>query len=227
MATQTITTQKIATQNIPRRQATTGNSSSPTDGRTARTAATRQAILNATRHLMVQYGQAPTAKEIATSAGVTTRTLYRHFSDLGLLFNTLIRDSTTRINAVMEEPFAADESANHDWRELLDTVITRRVRVYEQQLPLYASSAWLRSPEGLNSDDQRYAIRRRRQRLQQVLPAAIAEDANLFEALDATLSIDFWLSLRRGQRLNQKRATEVLQHAVHALIKTHTNLEQT
>jgi AcrR family transcriptional regulator len=183
------------------------------DGRTQRSAATRRRVLDVTRALLISGATEPTAAEIATQAGIATRTLFRHFQDMESLYAALVKEAQTSIATVMDEPLRADA----DWHGLLRQIIERRVKVYELLLPLYVSSAWLRSPAGLNSADNRKAINRRRRRLREVLPTEMASDEVVFEALDATLSIEFWLSLRRGQNLGVDRATQVLQHTVRQL----------
>lgn len=159
----------------------------------------------------------PTAEAIAIAAGVTSRTLFRHFPDMDTLYATLAGDVQRRIADIMDEPFPS-HVLNADWREQLDLVIQRRAQIYENLLPLYASSTWLRGPYAYSTSEQNYAFKRRRRRLREILPELISQDKDWFEAIDATLSIDFWMSLRRGQRLSVKRAEQVLKRAVHGLV---------
>ena len=194
-------------------------STAAADGRTQRSSATRQKILDATRALLIAGTVEPSATDIAAGAGIATRTLFRHFPDLESLHRDLVAQAHRRIMAVMDEPLHATPCS--DWRDLLHQVIDRRVRVYEHLLPLYVSSTRLRSASAFDSAAERTAIERRRQRLRDILPAGLAEDETLFEALDATLSIDFWLSLRKGQNLGVERATRVLQRAVQSLASAH------
>ena len=176
-----------------------------------RTAATRRRILASTRELLVSGASDPTAEAIAAAAGIAKRTLFRHFDDLESLHTTLVQEAQANITAVMDEPFNAG-LGDADWQDLLDHVIERRVRVYEHMLPLYVSGIWWRNNAG-----QQEMLTRRRRRLREVLPPVMASDEVLFEALDATLSIEFWISLRRGQNLGVSRARQVLQHAVRKL----------
>ena len=180
------------------------------DGRVVRSSATRRKILDSTSMLLVEGIQAPTAREIADAAKITTRTLFRHFKDMDSLFATLISEAQTRIAAVMDEPLP--ESTN--WRAGLEHIIERRVRVYELLLPLYVSSAWLR---GLSSENQQYAVQRRRSRLAQVLPKKMSKNKALFEALDATLSMEYWYSLRRAQNLDVDKARQALRLALNLM----------
>ena len=64
-------------------------------------------------------------------------------------------------------------------------------------------------------------IKRRRARLQQILPEHLVENQLLFEALDATLSIEYWASLRAGQGLSIAKATKVLGFSIERLAIGH------
>ena len=163
---------------------------------------------------MVHGNSQPTAKAIADQAGVTTRTLFRHFREIDELYSSLVKEAVLNINAVMDEPFQVDTT---NWSDQLDEVVNRRARLYEFLLPLYVSSAWLRGMQGI---DLRHSIQRRRRRLNEILPPQLSSNKDLFEALDATLSIEFWVSLRRGQHLSTKRAKLVVQHTIRALTQS-------
>ena len=180
-----------------------------TDGRIKRTAATRENILSVTREIILSGESDPTSKQIATQAGITTRTLFRHFSDMEALYQSLISDAELQAFQVMEEPFPETEEGN--WRSLIDVIIDRRVRVYESLLPLYVSTIW-----------RRYQVHqgatRSRKRLKQVLPNQITNNSVLFEALDATLGMEYWVSLRRDQKLSQTKARNVVELAVDKLL---------
>ena len=86
--------------------------------------------------------------------------------------------------------------------------------IYEYLLPLYISVVFQRYRTKGTTGASRPDIQRRRKRLREILPVATQSDPLLFEALDAMLSIEFWITLRRDQRLPVERATEVLRHAV-------------
>ena len=114
--------------------------------------------------------------------------------------------------ATMDEPFPADT-----WQVKLNYMVDRRVRIYEYLLPLQLSAQLLKRRSTIGALTLEHGIKRRRKRLKAVLPKELATDAVLFEALDAVLSSEFWISLRRDQHLPVKRARAVLQRAVQAL----------
>ena len=184
------------------------------DGRVERTNATRTNILAVTRALILAGNLDPTAREVAESAGITTRTLFRHFPDVASLHQSFIEEAEAGAAVVMDEPFP--EASDDDWRQLLEVVIERRVRVYESLYPLYISTIWSRL-RAVQPAKQRQGVKRRRARLRQILPARIGQDSALFEALDGLLSIEYWISLRRDQRLGIAASTEVVRLAVRKL----------
>ena len=189
------------------------------DGRVERTAVTRQKILTVTRELILAGTIDPTAREIADMAGITTRTLFRHFRDMEALQRSFIEDTDARASLVMDEPFpeGTSEQQRDQWQQLLDVVIDRRARVYESLLPLYISTIWSRYRAAASDSIQRQGIARRRKRLKDVLTDGGMDDPILFEALDGVLSIEYWISLRRDQRLSVARATRVVRMAVEKL----------
>lgn len=185
------------------------------DGRRKRTRDTRRKIMDATRTLLMARPDLPVAREIATDAGITTRTLFRHFSDMDALFEALVQDADAQANAVMSAPF---EDAGDDLAATLDRIIDRRVRVFESLLPLVVSRVWQRSEAHRSTSARRAAQRRRRQRLEQVLPPTCRADGARFEAIDAVLGIEFWMSLRHTQLLEVKDARAALRCAAHGLL---------
>jgi len=193
----------------------TAVNSVPADGRAARKAATNERILSATRELIIDGVLEPTAREIAAEAGTTTRTLFRHFSDMDALYVTLIADARTKAAAVMDEPFGVDGIST--WQEQLQRVIDRRVRIFESLLPLYVSSIWSRYRSVVDDPGSRKGVLRRRKRLLDILPGHIAAESSLFEALDGVLGIEYWISLRRDQRLSVTAARGALTVAVAKL----------
>ena len=197
-------------------QAEAASAAEKVDGRVERTAATRREILNATRGLILGGTHDPTAREIADSAGITPRTLFRHFPDMESLHRSLIADAEGKAAAVMDEPFSVQ--ADDGWQEQMQQVIDRRVRVYESLLPLYISTIWSRYRASGSDSTQRRGIARRRKRLMDILPDEITRDRTLFEAVDGVMSIEYWASLRRDQRLSVSKSTRVLRLAIGKLV---------
>ena len=69
----------------------------------------------------------------------------------------------------------------------------------------------------MDDPGSRKGVLRRRKRLLDILPGHIAAEVSLFEALDGVLGIEYWISLRRDQRLSVTAARGVLAMAVAKL----------
>ena len=125
------------------------------DGRRERTERTRQRILDATRDLILNGSLRPTTTEIAQNAGVTTRTLFRHFSDAETLHREMITAAEANAEAVIDEPFPLDITAPQQWQRQLTHIIDRRSRIYEHLLPIYVSPIFQRQRANQGHKDSR------------------------------------------------------------------------
>ena len=189
------------------------------DGRHERTERTRQCILDATRDLILEGNLQPTTTQIAKNAGVTPRTLFRHFSDAETLHLEMIAAAEASAEAVIDEPFPLAIAAPQQWQRQLASIIDRRSRIYEHLLPIYVSPIFRRQRANQGHKDSRQLpAARRRERLNQVLPDELRNNKPLFEAIDATLGIEFWISLRHSQKLGAKDARNVVEAAISRLV---------
>ena len=187
------------------------------DGRRERTEVTRRRILDATRELILSGSFDPTAQAVAARAGITTRTLFRHFADMRTLHREIILDAQRYAHAVMDEPFPGEPGSENRWPALLQAVIERRVRIYEYLFPLHISAIYQRYRSTATEQAISQDVQRRRKRLKEILPRQLAAEPLLFESLDAILSIEFWISLRQDQQLTVAQATQVLRYAAGRL----------
>jgi AcrR family transcriptional regulator len=97
----------------------------------------RERIVVVAKHLFVTQGVAATTmKDVAEAAGVGKGTLYRHFAHKGELCAALLREDVAafkaRVGALID-----DEETSPLAR--LGMLLTERVRMTEQHLPLFAA----------------------------------------------------------------------------------------
>jgi len=97
------------------------------DGRSARSAKTRNAIADALLDLLAEGALRPTAREIADRAAVSVRSVYVHFEDLEDLFCVAAGRHLARI-APMLAPVAATGSV----AERAQGLVSQRSRLYEE-----------------------------------------------------------------------------------------------
>jgi AcrR family transcriptional regulator len=95
------------------------------DGRSARSAKTREAIADALLDLLTEGNLQPTAREIAGRANVSLRSVYVHFDDLEDLYCVVANRQFTRV-APMLEPVPVDGPL----RDRVDALMRRRTRLY-------------------------------------------------------------------------------------------------
>lgn len=101
------------------------------NGRSARKAATRDAIADALLDLVTEGSLRPTAKEIAARAGVSLRSVYVHFDDLEDLFCVAARRQFDRV-----APARAPADDVGPLRTRAEAVVRRRARLFEDFGPI-------------------------------------------------------------------------------------------
>jgi AcrR family transcriptional regulator len=130
--------------------------------------------------------------------------VFRHFKDMESLYAEIwLRNVQVYLAALA--PYVSP-----DWRGILDEMIERRAGIYEQLLPFKRAGdahIHLSSTLALN---QQAVSRVLRERLVQVLPAAIAGKPLVFEAMDMLLSFECWQRLRLEQQLDPAMARQLI-----------------
>jgi AcrR family transcriptional regulator len=190
------------------------------DGRLARSARTRRAIIDALRSLHHDGDLRPTAPRVAERAGVSLRTVWQHFNDLeSLLIEAGQRDYEIALRYVT----AIDADA--PLADRLVQLVRQRGRMYEDLAPVWRA-ARLQEPFSP-------AIRRNRDRLldsareqleRVVGPelAALPETSrpSVFAALQVATTWATWESLRGELGLTVRDAEQ----AVLALVSNLLNV---
>jgi AcrR family transcriptional regulator len=184
------------------------------DGRTVRRVKSRQRIIDAIIQLVAEGEDEPTAESIANLAGVTMRTVFRHFDDMEALHREIVADLQAQTDALR---VAYDP--DRDWREQFDELILRRTGIFEQYMPriLWAQSLRQRSP-AIEEDVQVY-FKRMRESLKVRLPNKFVANAEAFASVEVLLGWEVWNRLRRDQKLSVKRATRVIQNLVDSIFR--------
>ena len=107
----------------------------PTDGRTARAARTRAAIVDALLSLLEEGDLQPTANRIAERAGISLRLIYHHFGDLEALFHAAAIRQGERI-VQLSTPIPIDLPFD----ERLDLFVLQRADILEWMTPVRRAS---------------------------------------------------------------------------------------
>jgi AcrR family transcriptional regulator len=193
--------------------------SEPTsDGRSARTHRTRDAVVESLLAWLRDGNLRPTAKDIAERAGISVRSVYVHFDDLDDLFCAASEHQGALVaDLVREIP------ATGSFDERLTAVVEQRIRVFEAILPVQRAAA-LQEPFSPTlqtilrtmRDYQRSEIERvfaaELDRVPPVTRSAVLDAAHLVAVEES------WAQLRGPHGLDVARSRTALETALRALL---------
>ena len=186
------------------------------DGRLARSARTRRAIVDALRSLHHDGDLLPTAPRVAERAGVSVRTVWQHFDDLEALF---VEAGRRDLEIAMTFVTPIDPDAAMGAR--VEALAEQRSRMYEEMAPVWRA-ARLKAPFSpqirLNRDRM---VRLGRQQLERVFAtelAAAASPAVLLAALEVVTGWAAWESLRTELELDVPAARAAVELTVRSLM---------
>jgi AcrR family transcriptional regulator len=188
------------------------------DGRAARSARTRDAVVRALLGLISEGDLRPTAGRIAERAGISLRSVYVHFDDLDDLFQAAASEQRGRVAALTRVlpstgPFEAR----------LELFVEQRTRVLEA-IAGVAKAATLQEPfSPALAASSTTARNLGRAELQHVFGDELAAldpatRDHALEACDALTNSDTWDTLRVRRGLAQSEAAATLETALRSLL---------
>ena len=186
---------------------------STSDGRLKRSVATRKKILQALTALTYEGFLSPTAEQVAMRADVGLRTVFRHFDDMDSLYREINTDLELKV-----QPLLKIRLSGSTWQERVLQSIEIRSDFYESTAAMYLASQVHRHESDFLTQNLMDSARQQRDLLQRLLPAAVAKNSTLLNALDLVLSFETWIRLRREQGLALAQARDVVRLAVMALL---------
>lgn len=155
----------------------------------------------------------PTAQQVAESAGVGIRTVFRHFADMENLFAEM--DARVQAEAA---PILRADPVGGDVAVRVRALVERRIAFFERIAPFKRSGTVQRWRSAFLQRRHASLVRGLRADLLRCLPALRDAPADLVEALDLVLSFEAWDRLRTEQRLGRDRTREALVYAALALL---------
>jgi TetR/AcrR family transcriptional regulator, regulator of autoinduction and epiphytic fitness len=179
------------------------------DGRTARSARTREAVVTAVLELVRAGDVRPTAKEIAARAGISLRSVYVHFDDLDDLFAAA---GARQAEEVAHLLYAVDPDLALDDR--IEAVVQQRAAIWEVLAPVRrAAMVWSSSSKTLQEGSERMTNRAVRD-LGRVFGPELDRWSDrrsvALEALHVAASSGAWEVLRGDRGLSVEEASAVL-----------------
>jgi AcrR family transcriptional regulator len=191
----------------------------PVDGRRLRAAHNRDAVVGAVIDILREQdgGPIPGAAEVAKRAGVSERTVFRHFADLDALFiAAAARQRPTLLEYLGPRP---------DMKELdrrISAVVRLRGRLYEEVAPVRRVAAALAEEHSSLAEVIEEANRFARDQLADVfgreLQRAGRERALVLDELELASSWPVWEALRTSKRATPERARRVMGGLISAVL---------
>ncbi len=185
------------------------------DGRRERSAASRRRILDAMVDLIESGQPAPTAETVAARAGVSLRTVFRHFEEMENLHLEIAAMVFERVRPILERPMRARE-----WPESLAESVERRAEFFEIMAPFKSAIDVHRHRSRAIAAQYRRINVMSRDLLAASVPSSLLADREMFELLSLLLSLEAWQRLREQQGLSAAEAQQAVLRGARALIES-------
>ena len=179
------------------------------DGRILRTQRSREAIINAAYQFMEVEGTIPTAQVVADAAGVTIRTLFRHFPEMDLLYRELHR---LTYEHYAKEYQKGDRTGPLDDR-VLSAVKTFTAAYSSQRNVFLVTKSMMRNSVFLRENYSRVQ-RDLSKRLLEWIPELNDLPDEIHDGVDGLLSFEFWHRLQVIQGVSKKRSISIINRLV-------------
>jgi AcrR family transcriptional regulator len=162
---------------------------------------------------LIERGQpSPTAEAVAAKAGVSLRTVFRHFEEMENLHLEIAALVFERVRHILERPFE-----RRDWPASLSESIARRAEFFEVMAPFKTAIDVHRHRSRAISAQHRRITVMSRDLLAAALPADVLADRQRFELLALLLSLESWQRLREQQGLTVAEAQAAILRGAQAL----------
>jgi TetR/AcrR family transcriptional regulator, regulator of autoinduction and epiphytic fitness len=188
------------------------------DGRLARSARTRHAVVDALLDLLGEGDLRPTAARIAERAGVSLRLVFHHFDDLEAIYSELADRQAERV-----KPLTVPIAVTLPFARRVEEFSAQRGRLLETLSPVRRSAVLM--------EPFRPALAKRLKHARDLMrTAAIAvftpelsnlaadEKRTTIAALDVATSWVAWEQMRRHQGLSETEARGVMAATIRALL---------
>jgi TetR/AcrR family transcriptional regulator of autoinduction and epiphytic fitness len=190
------------------------------DGRVLRGRRNREAVVEAFLSLIEEGDQRPTARAIATRAGISLRSVFQHFADLEQIYEVAGRRQVRLLLPLLEPVDSALPLA-----ERVEEFVARRGRLLEQLDPV-ARAARLREPFSGQLQENREKVvalmgaQCRASFAPELAGAGEPCGERLAVALATATSWANWYHLRNDQHLDAGDAAGVVRLLLYGLLRS-------
>ena len=183
------------------------------DGRRARSQASRSKIVEALMELIVGGHSNPSTANIAKQAGVGLRSVFRHFDDKDAIYREVDAILVRAYQPVIEAQFQSE-----DWQSRLMEMVERRCQISEELAPYRISSAAARERSAFLKENYQQLHNREKSRLNAVLPSHMQTGTPVGRAILVAMSFDTWRLLRLDEHLSVDETVIAVKRLVSDII---------
>lgn len=183
------------------------------DGRRRRGNTSRARIVEAMLKLVREGNPSPGAARVAQLAGVSLRTVFRHFEEMDSLYREMSETIQAHVLPALFRPYSVE-----GWHARLHELVDRRVEVYEFIMPFKISGELRRFQSEYIAKDGDQHLHLERMSLEAVLPREIVDDAPLFHALLAASGFQAWRILRQDLQLGVGESRDAMLRGIDAML---------
>ena len=189
-----------------------------TDGRSARAARTRDAVVEALLSLLDEGNFRPTARQVAERAGVSLRSVYVHFDDLEDLFTAAAHNHFARVRDLVE---AIPGDGPLDTR--LEAFVRQRERIHEASAQVRRAAVLQEPFSPALAEVLSLARQLSRAEIETVFAPELgrrdgADRNRLLLQLEVASNASTWEALRLQHDLPAERAREVVSDMLQAFL---------
>ena len=198
----------------PAQQRVDAKLNSGPDGRKLRTSRSRKAIVDAAIELMYRGIYVPTAQQVADEAGISIRSVFRHFDDLDTLY--------AEIDVRLSEGYAGhfegwDRSGSLE--ERVYHAVEVFTKAYTKLAPVHEASHAVRWRMPTIAKNLVHYSRLLSKELELWLPELKELDDEVHQAIDGIMSYEYWARLRRVQGQSQRVSIEIMARLILGIFK--------
>lgn len=183
------------------------------DGRRARGDANRARIIQAMVELVAAGDPDPNADAVAEKAGLSVRTVFRHFQDKDAIFHAIDDLLVAAYQPLLTAPY---RSAH--WKDQLFELIARRCTINEAAAVFRISAVMERYRSQFIAAKYRRLHAGEKRMLDAVLPPQLQTSTQVGRALLIACSFDTWRLLRQDEELPPAEVEAAMRQLVEDIL---------
>ena len=184
------------------------------DGRLERSKKSRDLIIKAMHDLIDEGILSPTAQQVAETAQVGIRTVFRHANDMETLFRLI-----TKANAEKHSKYFLQADTNGNLEERIEKLARSRGEGYTEMQNFILATAASKLKYKFLDNQYKAANKRLKKNLHEWLPEMNNLDEEKQAMIEAIMSFEYWYRLRVHQNNSGKKTLNIIKNQTKALFK--------